>query len=275
MLPRFVGIGAQRAGTTWMHMCLKDHPQVFMPEQKEIHFFDENFEKGVAWYEDVFREAPPDVLVGEFTPNYLDFPLAIGRMAEIIPDAKLLVVLREPVSRALSAYALLHEHFQGASFREAFDRKGQLVQLGLYAKHLKRVFAHYPRDQVMIFFYEEIEQAPEQVLVELFTFLGVDPNHRPKATRKRYNRILFPGSQRFLEKIGLRFIVEIVKKTPVGDVIKNYFHSRARNEAEREMEIADIAHFREAFREDILELQELLGRDLSSWLGETRAMARR
>ncbi|MFO0944656.1 MAG: sulfotransferase [Planctomycetota bacterium] len=275
MLPKFVGIGAQRAGTTWMHMCLKSHPQVFMPEGKEAHFFDENFEKGMDWYEEMFRDAPPDALVGEFTPNYLDSPLAIGRLAEIIPDAKLLVVLREPVSRALSAYSLLHEQYRGVSFREAFDRKGQLVSMGLYAQHLKRVFTHFPREQVKIFLYEDIEQKPERLLVELFQFLDIDSTYRPPETRKRYNRILFPESQKFLAKIGMGFVVEMVKKTPVGDLVKNYFHSRARIDALHEVEIADVSHFREAFREDILELQEMLGRDLSAWLGEQPTMARR
>ncbi len=164
MLPNFIGIGAQRAGTTWLHRCLSEHPQVFVPQPKEVHFFNRQFERGQAWYEERFAGAEGRIAVGEITPNYLNSPAAIPRMASVIPDARLLVVLREPVARAYSAYCLYHKQYNGLSFRQACESGRSLVELGLYAEQLQRVFNHYRREQVKVLLYEDIQVRPAQAL---------------------------------------------------------------------------------------------------------------
>ena len=99
-LPNFVGIGAQRAATTWAHICLREHPDVFLPDTKEVHFFNRNFDRGIAWYEAHFARHAGEAAVGEVTPNYLNNEEAIPRMAHVLPEARLFVILREPIQRA-------------------------------------------------------------------------------------------------------------------------------------------------------------------------------
>ena len=77
MLPNFLGIGAQRAGTTWLYNCLNEHPDVFVSSAKEIHFFSHEFDRGVTWYEGHFQGRNTESAIGEITPNYLNVPAAI------------------------------------------------------------------------------------------------------------------------------------------------------------------------------------------------------
>src|SRR5688500_16728544 len=146
MLPTFVGIGAQRGGTTWIHRCLAEHPQVFVPEPKELQFFNRHFDRGLTWYEDRFRPRHGEICVGEISPNYMNSALAIDRMAEIVPNAKLFTILREPVQRAFSAYKLLRDQYKGLTFQEACSDGRSLVTLGLYAKHMSHVYSRFPRE---------------------------------------------------------------------------------------------------------------------------------
>ncbi len=265
MLPNFIGIGAQRAGTTWLHRCLSEHPQVFVPHPKEVHFFNRQFERGQAWYEERFAGAEGRIAVGEITPNYLNSPAAIPRMASVIPDARLLVVLREPVARAYSAYCLYHKQYNGLSFRQACESGRSLVELGLYAEQLQRVFNHYRREQVKVLLYEDIQVRPAQALADVFRFLGVDPGFAPPSTHKRYNRIIYPAAQQVLRRAGVTWAIDLIKRTRVGDWVKRA-HARAGRSAVVNGHEADVIYLKSVFRDDVLRLQQLIDRDLSAWL---------
>src|SRR4051812_9293771 len=103
VLPTFVVVGAMRSGTTALVRYLGAHPRVYVG-RKEVHFFDRHFDKGIDWYKSQF-DAPSGVLaVGEGTPRYMFDPVAVQRMARVLPDAKLVVTIREPVARAYSHY---------------------------------------------------------------------------------------------------------------------------------------------------------------------------
>lgn len=103
-LPDFVCLGVQKGGTTTLHEMLKNHPKAYLPKEKETHFFSNNYDKGTTWYENIFKDCGREQLCGEITPYYLYHPLAAGRMLKIIPNAKLIILLRDPVDRAISQY---------------------------------------------------------------------------------------------------------------------------------------------------------------------------
>src|SRR5437879_3262477 len=96
-LPDLLIVGAMKAGTTSLAAWLRAHPQVFMTEEKELHFFDARWARGVDWYHEQFAAAPETVLAGEATPAYMVRPVFIERMASVVPGARLLVMLRNPV----------------------------------------------------------------------------------------------------------------------------------------------------------------------------------
>ena len=267
MLPNFIGIGAQRAGSTWLYACLREHPQVFVPPQKELHFFNAHFDRGLSWYEQQFAPANDGTYraVGEITPGYLDHGLAISRIAALIPEAKLFVVLREPAQRAYSAYKLFSDRYRDWSFIQACQRGQDLVRLGCYAQHLTRVFKHIPRKQVKIFLYEDLVDDPQTCLADLLRFLSVDPDFVPKNMTQRYNRVVYPRAQALLARWRMSWAVDAVKKTPIAAWIRNQNPSRDQP-AETPVIDQEMASVRAMFYDDVRQLQTLINRDLSSWL---------
>jgi hypothetical protein len=179
--PDFIGIGAQRCGTTWWDGLITDHPGVCRPEgvTKELHFFDRFVTTPVpdslaADYARWFPR-PSGLLAGEWTPRYmLDFwtPRLLARCA---PEAKLIVCLRDPVERFSSGMAL-----QVASANH--------VLRGLYHLQLRRVLEYFSREQILILQYEKCLDDPAGELRRTYRFLGLAPDgHRPPALCRRIN----------------------------------------------------------------------------------------
>jgi hypothetical protein len=181
--PHFVGVGAQKAGTSWWHRLIVDHPGVVDPggQPKELHFFDRSWETrfGPRDVEDYRRyfPVPAGSIAGEWTPGYLiDFwtPELIAMAA---PEARILVLLRDPVERfrsglthqlATSRDPLGHRDIQGA------------FQRGLYAPQLRRVLAAFPGEQVFVGQYEACRADPRRELARTYRFLGLAA-HEPSA----------------------------------------------------------------------------------------------
>ena len=103
-LPDFLGIGTQKGGTTYLHALLQHHPQIFLATPKEQHFFSLHWQRGGQWYADQFAQAESHQCCGEVTPYYLFHPEVPQRIKSQLPAAKLIVLLRDPVERALSQY---------------------------------------------------------------------------------------------------------------------------------------------------------------------------
>jgi len=264
MLPTFIGIGAQRAGTTWAYNCLAEHPDVFMTRKKELHFFYVNYARGLDWYRDQFAEAGSAHARGEITPDYLYHEQALVNIARDVPDARLFVILRNPIDRAVSAFVLHRQRYSGQAFGAALESDPELIDRGLYAQHLGRVFARFPREQLAVLYYDDLVDRPLEFLRSLYAFVGVDPEFRPASVETRYNRVMYPRLQGLLLGSGAGWIIDSVKKTAFGDWL------RARNSgARRDSGIvtkADIAKLREVFADDVAQLTALVGRDLSHWL---------
>jgi hypothetical protein len=208
-LPDFLIIGAQKAGTTALFGYLRWHPQVTGPSFKEVSFFDRHYARGEAWYRAHLPARPRHWLVkrrhgrwpsvGEASPSYLFHPLAAERVAELIPEARLIAILRNPVDRAFSHYQ--HEVALGReplSFEEALDEeehrmRGEeermlrdrsyfshswwnytYVARGRYAEQLERWFAAFSREQLLVLLSEELLEQPAETYARVTDFLGVD-----------------------------------------------------------------------------------------------------
>jgi hypothetical protein len=262
-LPDFLGIGAQRAATTWVHQCLREHPQIFVPACKEIHFFDQNYHKGSAWYASHFRPGIGHRSIGEVTPNYLDHELAAPRMARMLPGARLFVILRDPAERALSAYRFFRHQFQGLSFPEAC-RKPFLIELGRYAKHLKRIFGYYPREQVKIMLYDDILRDPGLVLRNLYHFLNVNDCFVPPSLPILYNHASLRTVDGTPDSLG--WLAHPFKHLPLVRWLRRRLGRQSRCSRCDRISLAVLENLRRVFHEDVLELQELIGRDCSAWL---------
>ena len=196
-LPGLLIIGAQKAGTTSMLRYLVEHPAITASWLKEVHFFDDHFDKGESWYRTQFGAPERGRLFLEASPYYLFHPLAPRRAVSVVPEAKLLVMLREPVARAFSHYR--HEVSKGReplSFEDAIaseatrlaDSDGQLargevaisfhhrhfsyVRRGLYADQISRWLDHFPKSSVLFVKAEDMFAAPQQAADRVWSFLG-------------------------------------------------------------------------------------------------------
>lgn len=189
----FIGVGAERSATTWLSECLREHPQLFIPKEKELYFFNETdphflkfnnikYKRGIAWYSLFFKDAKKGELKGEFSPTYLYSKVAAERIKKDFPNIKIVVSLRNPIERAFSQY--LHDKHIGVissrlSFEEAIAKNQNYLEKGLYAKYLRFYLENFPKKNICVVLYDDIKKNPKKVLQKLYRFLGVDPSFIP------------------------------------------------------------------------------------------------
>jgi Sulfotransferase domain len=213
-LPDFLIIGAQKAGTTALYAYLRRHPAITGPSWKEVSYFDRHYERGEAWYRGNF----PNVvrargkLVGEASPSYIFHPLGPERVKALVPEARLVALVRNPVDRALSHYhhevALAREplRFEDALDAEEERLRGEEERLagepgyfshawwshaykarGRYAEQLERWLELFPRKQLLILPSEELGTDPERTHAQVLEFLGAAA-HRLDSYPRVYER---------------------------------------------------------------------------------------
>jgi hypothetical protein len=191
MLPNFIGIGAPKAGTTWLFQCLQDHPQVFVAPAKELNFFHYGTIEGrLAEYEEHFAAAGTARAVGEVSVRYLASERAPQRIKALIPTARLWVSLRNPVDQVYSHYwHLRRQNFHEwdvvkppESVEEAVERYPErLLEPAAYARHIERWLQHFDRSQLLALLYDDIRADPRRVLRALYAYLDVDPDFVPSS----------------------------------------------------------------------------------------------
>jgi Sulfotransferase domain len=180
MLPTYIIIGAMKCGTTSLHRYLSAHPQISTSTKKELDFFktEKDFAKGVQWYTSQFNASYR--IRGEGSPNYAKchiFPGVPQRMYSVIPDCKLIYIVRNPIQRAISHY--LHNWSAGIESRpisKAFQRfeNNNYILTGNYLFQLGKFLEYYPQDQVLVLLSEDLLKERQATLSRVFQFLGVD-----------------------------------------------------------------------------------------------------
>lgn len=225
--PDFIIIGGQKCGTTWLRYHLLQHPDVYVPT-KEAQFFNrqQNVAKGRGWYESRFRKAHSGQVVGDKSPDYL-WTTSDGarnhiagsheRIHEMYPDMRLVVTLRNPVNRAVSAlnHFIRRGHITPlygidellfGEKRSLIEGLG-IIEKGFYARELRPYLERFDREQILVLIFEEdIVQAPRATLQRLYEFVGVDPtvSERVDLGRKR--------GEHYLSLLGLLLQYYILPK---------------------------------------------------------------
>lgn len=200
--PDFLIIGAQKAGTTSLYNYLIQHPNVLPAGQKEVHFFDLNYDKGTPWYfnhfPNVLKKKSRHAQIGEATPYYLFHPLAAERSSNILPRVKLIVLLRDPIDRAYSQYYMTkRKGNELRSFEEAIENELEVMEKeekkiistqfynsvlhqrysylsrGLYARQLKRWLDRYPQENFLFLQSELLRANTLEVYQQVLSFLGL------------------------------------------------------------------------------------------------------
>lgn len=179
--PTFLGIGAQKCGTTWIYRILEDHPEVLVSTPKELDFFSYYYDFGYQWYRSFFKNLKDKKICGEISPSYFMDTSAPERAATYNPGFKIIAVLRDPVERAFSNH--LHEirigHFKGddLSFEAGLENNPMYIEQSFYCSWLKNWYAKLPKAQILVLFLEEIKQNPVTEARKIYNFLDIDPDH--------------------------------------------------------------------------------------------------
>jgi len=212
-LPDFIIIGTQKGGTTSLFYYLYQHPELSFSHKKEIYFFNLFFNEGLAWYKSHFPFRTNSKITGEATPSYMFHPKAAERVKSILPNVKLIVLLRNPIDRAYSGYAMglrrktdTAETFEVAVKRELEALQNQndvdeytqekhelyYLERGKYYSQLLPWLAHFQREQFLFIKSENLFQNPENELIKVYEHLGIStllPKDLSKKNAGKYDKI--------------------------------------------------------------------------------------
>jgi hypothetical protein len=300
ILPNFFIIGAPKSGTTALHDMIKQHPEIYMSPRKSPRFFatagepllfpgpaGDSLRRWAVWrpreYALLFAGVTSQRAIGEASVVYLRSPLAAQRIKQYLPQSRIIAILRQPAERAYSHYMYMRQHrrepactFEEALAQEEIRMKEGWISgyyyktNGFYHAQLSAYYDLFPHQQIKVVLHEDLRNTPQVLLRDLFRFLGVDENFAPEIRRSNVTQL--PRSQRlhnlathparieqltpFLPAFARRVIVSALRRVdykfnlvpppPLAPEIR--------------------ARLTEEYREDILKLQDLIGRDLSHWL---------
>jgi hypothetical protein len=181
--PAFLIIGAARCGTSSLHRNLCLHPQIEGPSlnrikgnNKEIHYFDKKWGRGLDWYLDCWQPSNPNTLLMESTPNYLYHPRCPEAIQKDLPDCKFIVLLRNPVDRAWSHFyhwKYSKNHCKNWELSRLNNPNDEIIQKGVYIRQLLRWHHSFPKEQFLIIRSEDFFKYERQVISKVFEWLGV------------------------------------------------------------------------------------------------------
>lgn len=276
VLPNFIIIGAMKSGTTSLARYLGSHPEVFMATQKEVHFFDRHYDLGAEWYMTQFADVKDEVAVGEATPGYMSSDGVIEKMAKLVPDAKLIAVLRNPVDRAYSAY--WHQRARGREtldFSDAIEAEptrlasGDETHLmyhdyldrGRYLKQFLHLRESYQREALHVIISEDLRNTPVETFQTVCRAIGVDDTFVPPNLGVEFNHYVSFRSNKLRNLLW--------GSGPYRKITRRFRKILGRINTSQEsyppMDPSLRSELLKAFEADNAELARWLGRDLSIW----------
>ena len=295
-MPNFLVIGAAKSGTTSLYHYLAQHPDVFMSPVKEPKFFALEGERPsfrgpgdgeadavttLEGYRKLFEGADGESALGEASPLYLYLEKALARIKHHVPEARLIAVLRNPVERAYSSF--LHKVRDGrettTDFAEALALEEERIRAGwaygwhykrrgFYHEQIVRYYEAFGREKLRVYLYEDLKREPGALLRDAYGFLGVDASFVPNLALK-HNVSGIPKN---------RLVHSLLRgRNPVKSALKPLLPQGLRRKLLVDLERRNLEkappipsetrrRLVEEYREDVMKLQDLIGRDLSGWL---------
>jgi len=253
IMPDFIIIGAMKSGTTSLHDYLIQHPNITAGKRKEAHFFSVNYYRGLRWYKanfpTIFNKVFSKILrkkflTGEATPDYLFHPLSPQRVKQILPNVKILVIVRNPVDRAYSHYNYEKDsrNRETLTFEDALEKeeerlsgeKEKIIQderyfsknlmffaylaRGIYVDQLKKWFKFFPRKQFLILKTENLERNPLNVCNTVFQFLDLPPSETKNLEKSNVGEY----QMKTMKESTRKFLVDYFR--PHNERLSNYLN---------------------------------------------------
>ena len=314
-LPNFFIVGAAKSGTTSLYEYLKLHPEVYMAPIKETHHFStdidntkfrpnyarslnkdlskflgSDMEEGIFhafvkdWddYVQLFKKVENEKAIGEVTNSYLHSTVAAENIRKKFPDAKIIMMLRNPVDRAFSHYLMdLRIGYETEDFMPALKKdmarnpKGwgisnMYIEIGRYYDQVKRFKNVFPENQLRIYLFDDFVENPEATMKDIFRFLSVS-EETDIDFGKKYNPSFIPKNK-LISRLNTQKRVKDWLKGVLPKSVKSKFKKTFYTDKDLpKMKPEERKFLIEIFREDVTKLSQLLNRDLSSWLTEKKS----
>lgn len=294
-LPNFLIVGAAKSGTTSLYAYLSQHPDIYLCPVKEPCFFSDGNPRLVrsnSEYEALFDTRTSEKAVGEASVSYLCDPEAPKKIRALLKEVKIIIILRNPVDRAYSQWGQIFYQlgYEKLSFEEALREEDARISLGkfgedspfyygfyhyfhvgLYYEQVQRYFDVFGRERLQIHIFEEFINDPVKTCKDIFSFLGVDPAFIPLLER---HNVAASFRLRFLHKFLLSppsFFAKAYQRLPmklrllIYSVARSLFRMNLQDMSRPPLEKRIRDRLMEMYRENIHQLEGLLGRDLSIW----------
>ena len=268
--PTFLFIGPDKTGSSWIYEYLDAHPQCFVPEAKDLYFFDREYHRGLQWYGKFFAPAGPEqTAVGELSHDYILSDQVADRIRADLPEVKLVSAIRNPIDRTYSHYLYLKRSgLTQAPFAEALETFPELVENSRYSVMLQRYRDRFPDDQLCFLIFEDLRHRPQVFADQLTDFLGIDhmPAEdigvvRPASRARSYHlaRLMKIGAAG-ARKLGLQNMVGRLKHGALGESL---YVPIDKSEREK-ISAGDRATLEKIFAEEFRWIREFTGVDLKN-----------
>jgi hypothetical protein len=299
MLPNFLIIGAQKSASSFVHQCLREHPDVFMP-QGEVRFFEDPqyLQSDISQFEELFRNVSLKKMIGIKRPNLLAKPECLERVHKHLPEAKLVLILRNPVDRAISAYfwymkiGLLPirpvEEGLGkiinGEYRDLYPRSDEIIDYGFYHRHIMRYLNYFDRNQMLIMLQRAFKVNTLEALRQVYRFLEIDDGFVPRSLNRKPKRAVYSLTR--LRVLNMRRNAYPFILARKNDRTKLFYHKQTLsdmsingmvvltdrllfapicNNSKPKLSPNLISRLYSIYKEDIDELEDFLDQELTEW----------
>jgi hypothetical protein len=267
--------GFQKCATSWIYESLGEHPDVFVPDIDEPHFFTINYYKGIDWYNNLYSSYGGEKALGDTTPTYGKSAIAAERINKYNEDAKIIFSIRNPINRAFSHY--WHEKKKKKiefKFEEAVEYRGvgnhdlyeNWIKTGFYDLYIEKYCKIFGKENVSVVLFDELKKNPKKFIKNIYSSIGVDTSYKPTILDKRINSAwhrLFGADQ--IKKKAVHLLTRPIKvfSDSMAEEIQDYLH--VQSEYERGMDDETRARLQAIYRPHISALEDQLGRSLEDW----------
>lgn len=269
-LPNFLHIGTSKAGSTWIFKMLSSHPDIFMAAGKGLYFFCGHYDRGLAWYSAQFTPTRQQRLVGESSHTYMASAAACKRIANDLPQAKLIACVREPAERAFSDYldGIKNGGFTG-SFEEVLEHEPEIVDIGRYGSQIQRYLDYFPRQQLHVAPFDDLVSRPAEFAAKIQSFLGIEPGEL--STSLQQNKVMPAGTPRSkplarmtkrLSKAAKRAgFKRLIGRAKTSVTLRNLLYRQYTPETRPKMRPETRLRLRELFAPEVEQMDRLLATD--------------
>ncbi|MFT4939432.1 MAG: hypothetical protein ACI88A_002474 [Paraglaciecola sp.] len=271
----FIGIGSGKCGSTWLYENMVQHPELHDGNPKEIHYFSDLYNNhDFQWYESLFAGSESK-LKGEFSITYMYHPKSAERIYEHFPEAKIIAMVRDPITRTYSDY----QHFirkgdvsKDYPFSE-YIRDNEKLKFGQYSTYLEPFYKTFPKENILVLVLEEMQYDLAACYRQVFEFIGVkDPSFLPEGVADKRNQSanyrflklenILVRTYRFMARRGLTGFAERLKRSGVAQFLRK-LNSTSRPLPEMDAESKQL--LMQVFANEEDKLVQLLGRNEQIW----------